>query len=97
MPDVQWPLGFEDWSDLLAHSPQDPMLRARLAAELIRAGHFDDAERELTTCLEIAPIHARPRLLIVVLRQRVKMAARRSALVQADLEELHNSVRTQKE
>jgi hypothetical protein len=63
------------------------MLRARFAAELIRMGHFDAAERELTTCLDLAPIHARPRLLIVVLRARAKMAARRSALVQADLQQ----------
>ena len=76
---------FEKWSELIALSPTDPVLRAKFAADLIRLGMFDQADRELTTCLELAPMHSKPRLLVVVLRARAKMAARRSALVQQDL------------
>ena len=85
MEDVVRPPSLEDWLELIRISPTDPMLRARFAAELIRMSLFEEAEQELTTCLELAPAHARPRLLIVVLRARAKMAARRSALVKQDL------------
>ena len=85
MAESHQPLGMPDWAELIHISPTDPNLRARFAAELVRLGQFDAAERELSICLDLAPIHARPRLLIVVLRARAKMAARRSALVQADL------------
>jgi hypothetical protein len=85
MAEVERIRGLEDWAELIHIAPTDPMLRARFAAELIRLGLFDDAERELTICLELAPIHARPRLMIVVLRARAKMASRRSALVKQDL------------
>jgi Flp pilus assembly protein TadD len=78
------PTGLEGWTELIRISPTDPMLRARFAADLIRRGQFESAERELTTCLELAPVQSRPRLLIVVLRARAKMAARRAALVNED-------------
>ena len=85
LPDV--PLGMEDWADMIQASPLDGLLRVRFAAELIRQGHFDVAEEQLNRCLEVAPLRSRPRLLIVVLRERAKMAARRSQLVQADLQQ----------
>jgi Flp pilus assembly protein TadD len=87
MAHVPFPPGMEDWVELIRVAPTDPNLRVRFAAELIRFGHFDHAERELTTCLEVAPAQARPRLLVAVLKARAKMAARRSALVQADLQQ----------
>jgi hypothetical protein len=79
------PYSVEGWTELIEVAPTDPMLRARFAAELIRHGMFDEAEQQLTTCLDLAPAHAKPRLLVVVLRARVKMAARRSKLVHQDL------------
>lgn len=76
----------EDWAELIQAAPTDGLLRVRYAAELIRQGHFDDAQHELNKCLEVAPLRSRPRLLLVVLRERARMAARRSKLVQEDLD-----------
>ena len=85
MADTHRPLGLDGWSELILTFPTDPILRARLAAELIRMGRFEEAEQQLTTCLELAPAHTRPRLLIVVLKARAKMAARRAALISEDI------------
>jgi len=83
LPEV--PLGMEDWAELIHAAPTDGLLRVRYAAELIRQGHFDTAQQELNACLEVAPLRSRPRLLLVVLRERARMAARRAELVHADL------------
>ena len=81
------PVSAIDWADLIQIDPLDPKLRAHFAAALIRENRLAEASDQLEACLQLAPPRSKPRLLIVVLRARTKIAARREALLRNDLKE----------
>jgi hypothetical protein len=74
----------KDWVEFVDLEPGNPTFRARLAALLVRAGQIDEAEEQLTACLELCPPSNRRRLTLVVLRERVRAAGRRRKLLRRE-------------
>ncbi len=68
----------------IEHKPDDALVRTRLAAFLLRAGYLDDAQEQIDLCLAMCPMPGRKRLLVVVLRERIRFAARRQKLLKRD-------------
>jgi protein involved in temperature-dependent protein secretion len=69
-----------DWAQRVRDNPLDATARSKYAAMLMAAGMMDEAAEQLDACLLLCPRPSRKRLLIVVLRARVKLAARKAKL-----------------
>ena len=64
------------WAELVSQFPAEPTYRARLAAAYLRAREPQLAWEQVEACLALCPPGSRKRLLVVVLRQRIRVALR---------------------